>query len=135
MDGESKLPAGRVIGVGTDIVAVSRVARMLEKHDQDFLDRVFTRSESEYCGQHKASAQHFAGRWAAKEAALKALGTGWARGIQWTDIEVTNLPGGAPVIQLHSEAAARAAELGILMLHVSISHCEEFAVAFVVAHG
>jgi holo-[acyl-carrier protein] synthase len=137
MGGEatSKKIPGAVIGIGTDIVAVTRIARMLEKHDQAFLDRVFTLAETAYCGQHKASAQHFAGRWAAKEAALKALGTGWARGIEWVDIEITNLPGGAPVITLHNKAAIWATELGIRELQVSISHCEDFAVAFVVANG
>lgn len=126
---------GQVIGIGTDIIEVERIASLLERHEDSFLDRVFTAEETRYCSQHKASSQHFAGRWAAKEAALKALGTGWAKGIQWTDIEVTNLAGGAPQIELHGAAREHAAEKGIREMKISISHCKSFAVACVIALG
>lgn len=126
---------GQVIGIGTDIIEVERIASLLERHEDSFLERVFTAEETRYCSQHKASSQHFAGRWAAKEAALKALGTGWAKGIQWTDIEVTNLASGAPQIELHGAARDYAAEKGIRQMKISISHCKSFAVACVIAIG
>ena len=75
-----------VFGIGTDITETSRIARMIEKHGDLFLNRVYTEREQEYCGKRKAAVQHYAGRWAAKEAILKAMGTGWSKGIHWTDI-------------------------------------------------
>ena len=79
-----------VVGIGTDIVECLRIANMIEKHQDVFINRVFTPGEIEYCGGRKSTTQHYAGRWAAKEAILKAIGTGWANGIQWTDIEIAN---------------------------------------------
>ena len=79
-----------VIGIGTDIIECLRIAQMIERHGEMFLTRVYTPQEIEYCTARKASTQHYAGRFAAKEAVLKALGTGWTRGIQWRDIEVRN---------------------------------------------
>ena len=78
-----------VIGIGTDIIECERIGLMLEKHGDYFLEKVYTPLEIEYCCKRKASNQHYAGRWAAKEAVLKALGTGWAKGIAWTDVEVS----------------------------------------------
>lgn len=127
--------AGGVFGLGTDIVEIERIEEMLDKHDEVFVGRVFTAEETRYCRQHRAAAQHFAGRWAAKEAALKALGTGWAKGIQWTDIEITNLPGGAPDLTLHGAARSLADQRGIRKLVVSISHCQKYAMASVIAVG
>ncbi len=124
-----------VISIGTDIVEVSRIGQMIEKHDELFLRKVFTPAEIEYCAERKAAMQHYAGRWAAKEAGLKALGTGWAKGIQWTDIEVINLMGGKPEMKIHGAAAEHAEALGIREMLVSISHCRAFAVAYVVANG
>jgi holo-[acyl-carrier protein] synthase len=124
-----------VIGIGTDIIEVARIGRMIEKHDELFLRRVYTPSEIEYCAGRKAAMQHYAGRWAAKEAALKALGTGWSRGIQWTDLEVTNLPGGKPELKVRGMARSVADELGIAQMQISISHCRAFAVAYVLALG
>jgi holo-[acyl-carrier protein] synthase len=126
---------GRVIGVGTDIIEVERIEAMLQRHEESFLQRVFTQEETRYCSQHKAAAQHFAGRWAAKEAVLKALGTGWAKGIHWTDIEVINEAGGAPRIDLHGAAAQYATQLAIREIKISISHCKAFAVACAIAVG
>ena len=76
-----------VVGIGTDIVEVLRIEQMIERHGELFLRRVFTENEVGYCSARKAASQHYAGRWAAKEAVLKALGTGWAQGITWVDIE------------------------------------------------
>ena len=124
-----------VIGIGTDIIEVARIGQMIEKHDELFLRRVFTTSEIEYCAGRKAAMQHYAGRWAAKEAALKALGTGWAKGIHWTDMEVANLPGGKPELRIHGVAQRISSEMGIQQMQVSISHCRTFAVAYVIALG
>ena len=106
-----EVSAGAVIGIGTDIIEVPRIAEMIQRHDRYFLERVFTPDEIAYCLQYRVSEQHFAARWAAKEAALKALGTGWAQGIRWTDIEVVRHPGGAPQLHLHDRALACANSL------------------------
>ncbi len=95
---------GKTIGIGTDIIECHRIAQMIDKHEDQFLQRVFTRREVDYCNARKASTQHFAGRWAAKEAVLKVLGTGWSRGIQWTDVEVCSGIDGRPTIQLAGQA-------------------------------
>lgn len=118
------------IAIGTDIIECDRVADMIDKHGPIFLERVYTEREREYCTPRKAAAQHFAGRWAAKEAVLKVLGTGWSRGIQWTDVEVVNAMGGKPRIELHGKALEVAQELGIEEVLISISHCKSHAVAF-----
>lgn len=106
---------------------------MIEKHGEIFLDRVYTAREQEYCGIRKAAVQHYAGRWAAKEAILKAMGTGWSNGIHWTDIEIANKMGGAPYVELHGEAKKICAEKGIAEILISISHCQEYATAFATA--
>ena len=81
---------GKLISIGTDIIECVRIAQMIEKHGEVFLQRVFTQKEILYCSSRKAATQHYAGRWAAKEAVLKVLGTGWTKGIQWTDVEIVN---------------------------------------------
>ena len=124
-----------VIGIGTDIIEVARIGQMIEKHDELFLRRVYTQTEIDYCAGRKAAMQHYAGRWAAKEAGLKALGTGWSKGIQWTDLEVANLPGGKPELKIHGAAQRIAYEQGIQEMQISISHCRAFAVAYVIALG
>ena len=102
-----------VIGIGTDITECSRIEKMIQKHADTFLNRVFTENEISYCGQRKSYAQHYTGRFAAKEAILKALGTGWAKGILWTDIEVINEPGGKPIVSLTGQAKTISDSLGI----------------------
>jgi holo-[acyl-carrier protein] synthase len=127
--------AGQLISIGTDIIECVRIAQMIEKHGEVFLQRVFTRREIEYCSSRKAATQHYAGRWAAKEAVLKVLGTGWARGIQWTDLEIQNEVSGAPVMKLSGKAAEIAKERGIQEVMVSISHCRAYATAFATGVG
>jgi holo-[acyl-carrier protein] synthase len=122
--------AGQLISIGTDIIECVRIAQMIEKHGEVFLQRVFTRREIEYCSSRKTATQHYAGRWAAKEAVLKVLGTGWTRGIQWTDLEIQNEVSGAPVMKLAGKAAEIAKERGIKEIMVSISHCRAYATAF-----
>ena len=121
---------GNLISVGTDIIECVRIAQMIEKHGEVFLQRVFTQREIVYCSSRKAATQHYAGRWAAKEAVLKVLGTGWAKGIQWTDIEVVNEVSGAPVIKITGKAAEIAKERGIQDVMITISHCRAYATAF-----
>ena len=122
-----------VFGIGTDIVECLRVAKMIEKHEDVFIQRVYTPGEIEYCGGRKAAIQHYAGRWAAKEAILKAIGTGWSNGIQWTDIEVINHMGGAPFVKLGGQAKVICESKGIGDILISISHCRTFATAFATA--
>jgi holo-[acyl-carrier protein] synthase len=124
-----------VIGIGTDIVETLRIAQMIERHGELFLDRVYTPQEVQYCSVRKAATQHFAGRWAAKEAVLKALGTGWARGIRWRDVEVRNELGGRPHIHLDGGALEAGRSLGIEQVLISISHCRAYATAYAIAVG
>ena len=124
-----------VVGIGTDIVECLRIAKMIERHAELFLTRVFTEHEIDYCTARKASTQHYAGRFAAKEAVLKALGTGWTRGIQWRDIEVRNEMGGKPRIALSGGARELCEKLRIVEMQISISHCRTHATAFAVAVG
>ena len=125
----------RTISIGTDIIECVRIAQMIEKHGELFLTRVFTKREILYCSSRRSSTQHYAGRWAAKEAALKALGTGWARGVHWTDIEIQNEAGGKPTIVLANRAGEIAISLGIQQMLISISHCRNYAIAYVNAVG
>ncbi|MDR2438181.1 MAG: holo-ACP synthase [Planctomycetaceae bacterium] len=122
-----------IIGIGTDIIECERIERMVQRHGSHFTDRVFTEWEIQYCTDRKSSDQHFAGRWAAKEAVLKALGTGWISGIAWTDVEIVNESSGAPRVQLHGGAAQIANEKQISEIQISISHCKSHAIAFAVA--
>ncbi len=124
-----------VVGIGTDIVECLRVAQMIERHGEHFLTRVYTPHEIEYCSARKAATQHYAGRFAAKEAVLKALGTGWARGVQWTDIEVRNELGGQPKIALSGGTREVCEKLGIAEILISISHCRTHATAYALAVG
>ena len=124
-----------VIGIGTDIVECLRIAQMIERHAEMFIDRVYTPTEIQYCQSRKQSTQHFAGRWAAKEAILKALGTGWRRGISWRDIEVRNIPGGKPVVAMRGGARDVVESLGISEMLISISHCRSHATAYALALG
>jgi holo-[acyl-carrier protein] synthase len=124
-----------VIGIGTDIVECLRIAQMIDRHGELFLARVYTPHEIEYCSSRKAATQHYAGRWAAKEAVLKALGTGWARGISWRDIEVRNELGGKPSIALSGGAQEAGQRLGIEEMLISISHCRSHATAYALALG
>jgi holo-[acyl-carrier protein] synthase len=124
-----------VIGIGTDIIECLRIAKMIERHGELFLTRVFTSHEIEYCTARKAATQHYSGRFAAKEAVLKALGTGWTRGLNWRDIEVRNEMGGRPRLVLGGAARELAAKLGIDEILISISHCRTHATAYALAVG
>ena len=118
-----------IVGLGTDIVEILRIGRMIERHGELFLNRVFTEDEVRYCQRRKECYQHFAGRWAAKEAVMKVLGTGFIRGISWQDIEVKATRSGKPVIELSGGAKDMAGSLGIGEMLISISHCRAYATA------
>jgi len=122
-----------IVGVGTDIVEVVRIGQMIERHGEHFLQRVYTEEEIRYCQRRKESYQHFAGRWAAKEAVMKTLGTGWTRGVGWLDIEVTTKRSGQPVINIHGTARDIATDFGIDEVLISISHCRAYATATAIA--
>ncbi len=124
-----------VVGIGIDIVECDRIANMIEKHEEIFINRVFTPYEIEYCSVRKAAAQHYAGRWAAKEAILKSMGTGWAKGIRWIDLEIQTLPGGQPVVHINGKAKEICQSRGISEILISISHCHAYATAFATALG
>src|SRR5215510_14714089 len=108
---------------------------MIERHGETFIARVYTPHEIQYCQNRREATQHFAGRWAAKEAVLKALGTGWRRGIAWRDIEIRNDRKGTPTVHLRGGARDVMERAGIRTMHVTISHCRSFAVSYVVAEG
>ena len=127
--------ASQIIGIGTDIIECLRIAQMIERHGELFIRRVFTDHEIAYCSTKKAATQHYAGRWAAKEAVLKALGTGWVRGISWRDVEVRHRPGGAPTVLLRGGAKEVLERSGITRMHISISHCRSHATAYAIAEG
>jgi len=125
-----------ILGHGIDIVETARIRRLVEDHGSHFLDRVFTAAEQAYClKSQKRSNEHFAGRFAAKEAVLKVLGTGWRGAIAWTDIEILNELTGRPRIQLTGECQRIALEMGITRWHLSISHIETQATASAIGEG
>ena len=118
-----------MLTTGVDIIEIPRIQRALERYGQRFLNRIFTPGEIEYC---RGRAPNLAGRFAAKEATMKALGTG-VRGVGWKDIEVVRAESGAPSVKLHGRAKKRAERLQVLEISLSMSHSREYAVAFVVA--
>ncbi len=123
-----------VVGMGVDLVGLDRIEGLLSRHEERFLDRCFTAAEREYADRNpKRRVEHLAARFAAKEAVLKALGTGWAEGIGWTDVEVVREASGKPGVNLTGRAAAIARERGITSWHLSLSHASGFAVASAVA--
>ncbi|MEZ6242847.1 MAG: holo-ACP synthase [Phycisphaerales bacterium] len=124
-----------VIGHGVDMIEVSRIARMVERHGHRFLERVYTPSEQAYCKDKKRIFEHLAARFAAKEAVLKALGTGWSGGIGWADVEVVHEASGRPRIELHAAAAKAARDQGISKVLISLSHIDKTAIASAIALG
>jgi len=114
---------------GIDLVECGRLAGIIERHGERFLRRVFTSGELAYCRGRKRQIEHLAGRFAAKEAVLKALGTGWRGGIAWTDVEVVSAPSGQPRIVLSGRCREIAEALGLSGILVSISHTAAHAIA------
>lgn len=118
-----------IIGVGTDIVEIDRVRDMISRHGDNFLQRCFTAAEIAYADRHRDAAVRFAGRWAAKEAVVKVLGTGFVKGITFHDIQVLPLDSGQPRIQLSGGAQQMATSLGITQVLITISHAKLYATA------
>ena len=124
-----------IFGIGTDIIECPRIGKMIEQHGELFLRRVYTEREIRYCQSRKHAIEHFAGRWAAKEAILKCLGSGWRRGLCWTDMEVRNDPAGKPQVLMCGGAKDLAQSLRISDIYLSISHCRAYATAYAIAVG
>lgn len=118
-----------IAGVGTDIIEINRIEKSIKEFGIKFLDRLFTAKEQEYCLQHRESNRHFAGRFAAKEAISKALGTGISEALGWLDIEILNDGKGKPLLILSQAAKVRFQNP---VIHITISHCKNYAVAFAV---
>lgn len=123
-----------IIGIGIDLVKISRIEKAGNGHPA-FLERVFTEREREYCGRMKYPAQHFAARFAAKEAVLKAFGTGMGAGMKWTDIEVLHGEGGGPIVNMGGGVKDLADLRGVKQVLLSYSHDEGYAVAQAVLAG
>ncbi len=113
-------------GIGTDIIEVSRIEANIQKHGQKFLEKVFTKNEQDYCKSFRQSSRNFAGRFAAKEAVAKALGSGLTQGLNWLDMEILNDSQGKPYLILSEPFNNRFENP---LIHLSISHCHEYAVA------
>lgn len=113
-----------IFGIGNDIISVERIRGAIERHQQHFLDRVFSPREQKYCLSHRDPQIRFAGRFAGKEAVAKALGTGFSDGISWLDIEILNNPNGKPYVSLSPRINSKFSNPQI---QISISHCDEYA--------
>jgi holo-[acyl-carrier protein] synthase len=124
-----------IVGMGIDVAEVPRIRAVIESQRERFLRRVYTPEEVAYCEQFKNKYERYAGRFAVKEAAMKALGTGWSRGVRWVDLEVVRQRGGKPVLVLKGEARKIADGLGVNNIAVSITHTEEQAIAQVIFEG
>lgn len=116
-------------GLGNDIIEVDRIENSIKRYGKKFLDRLFLPEEQAYCLKHKDSERHFAGRFAAKEAVAKALGTGFGPSLSWHDIEIVNDGMGRPIVHLSAQASSYYQHP---ILHISISHCKKFASAVAV---
>lgn len=121
-----------IIGTGVDIAEVHRIRESIERFGDRFLHRIYTEGEISYCQRRANRFESYAARFAAKEAGMKALGTGWSRGIRWRDIEVVRPKGQRPTIQFHGEAAIISSKLGTKNIALSITHTSEQALAHVI---
>ena len=123
------------LGLGIDVIEVSRIEAVISRHGAAFLSHVFRESEQLAPGTARGAAVYYAGRWAAKEAVVKALGTGIGADCAWRDIEVLRMPSGAPAVELHGRGSGTARGLGIELIHLSISHEKNLACATAVGEG
>ena len=124
-----------IVGVGIDMVSIGRLQGLLERRGERALARLFTAAEVGRCRESRHPPESFAARFAAKEAFFKALGTGWGRGGDWTDVEVVSAPSGAPSLRLSGTARELAESRGVRTIHLSLTHLEDTAAAFVVLEG
>jgi holo-[acyl-carrier protein] synthase len=121
-----------IVGMGIDVAEVPRIRTVIEAQRERFLRRVYTADEVSYCEQFKNKYERYAGRFAVKEAAMKALGTGWSRGVRWVDVEVVRQRGGRPTVVLKGEAKKIADRMGVRHIAVSITHTAGQAFAQVI---
>jgi len=121
-----------IVGFGVDIAEVDRLEDAITRRGRPFIERVFTPLEIAYCERFRYSAERYAARFAAKEAAMKALGTGWARGVRWVDIEVARLASGQPTLELRGAARQHADRMGVSRIHLSLTHSGKLAFAEVI---
>jgi holo-[acyl-carrier protein] synthase len=121
-----------IVGTGIDIAEVERIADSIERFGRRFIERVFTSEEIRYCESKANKAERYAARFAAKEGGMKAIGTGWSRGVRWRDIEVVRIPGGRPTVMFHAKAGEFFAQLGAKRAHLSLTHTKAMAMAVVI---
>lgn len=124
-----------IIGTGIDLAEVPRIRSSIERYGDRFIERVYTPLERTYVERKANKFERYAARFAAKEAGMKALGTGWRRGVRWQDFEVANLPSGRPTLRLHGEAKAIAESMGVKNISLSLTHTAENGMAFVIFEG
>ena len=121
-----------ILGTGVDLAEVKRIREAIERHGERFIQRIYTPDEVAYVERKANRYERYAARFAAKEAGMKAIGTGWRRGVRWQDFEVTNLPSGKPTLRLHGVAAQFALRLGVKNISLSLTHTAETALAHVI---
>jgi holo-[acyl-carrier protein] synthase len=124
-----------IVAIGIDLVEVSRIEQVFSRRGERFRRRVFTDAEISYCEGRASKFASYAARFAAKEAAMKALGTGWAEAMAWREIEIVGGPGGKPMLELNGQALERMRQLGASKAHVSLTHSGDFAIAEVILEG
>ena len=124
-----------ILGTGVDLAEVARIREAIGRHGDRFVRRIYTVAEIAYVESKANRFERYAGRFAAKEAGMKAIGTGWKRGVRWQDFEVSNLPSGRPTLRLHGEAARVAEKMGVKTISLSITHTAELGMAHVILEG
>jgi len=124
-----------ILGTGVDLAEVDRIRRAVERYGERFIRRVYTPAEIAYVERKANRYERYAGRFAAKEAGMKAIGTGWKRGVRWHDFEVSNLPSGRPTLRLHGEAGRIAERMGVKSISLSITHTAQLGMAQVILEG
>jgi holo-[acyl-carrier protein] synthase len=125
----------KIIALGSHIVECVRIGRLIERHGEAFLHRIYTPREIRHCQERKHVTEHFAGHWAAKEAIARCLGTGWRKSLCWTDIELRTLPDGTLKVFMCGAAKERTISLRIADVHVTMAHCRAYATAHALALG
>jgi holo-[acyl-carrier protein] synthase len=124
-----------ILGTGVDLAEVDRIRKAVERYGSRFIERIYTPAEIAYVERKANKFERYAGRFAAKEAGMKAIGTGWRHGVRWQDFEVANLPSGRPTLRLHGIAAKVAERLGVKSIQLSITHTSELGMAHVILEG
>jgi holo-[acyl-carrier protein] synthase len=121
-----------IVGTGVDLAEVPRIKASIERYGERFIRRIYTSAEIAYVERKANKFERYAARFAAKEAGMKAIGTGWRRGVTWQDFEVANLPSGKPTLLLHGVAARFALKLGVKNISLSLTHTKELGMAHVI---